>query len=212
MTSREHWEAVYSTRSADTVSWFQPHAELSRRLIRATGVSAEGSIIDVGGGASTLVDDLLADGFRHVTVLDLSSAALAAAQRRLGTLAVAVRWLQADITQTILPRHAYDLWHDRAVFHFLSAAEARTTYVDNMHRSVRPGGHVIIATFGPEGPERCSGLPVCRYDAATLSKQLGDGFTLAESQFEMHRTPAGRSQQFLYCRFRAERASPQAVE
>jgi ubiquinone/menaquinone biosynthesis C-methylase UbiE len=201
-TGKEHWETVYSTKRTNTVSWFQEHAETSRRLIRATGVPVDGSIIDVGGGASTLVDDLLADGFRQVTVLDISSAALAAAQRRLGSIASAVHWQEADITQTALPAHAYDVWHDRAVFHFLTTPGARAAYIDNMRRSVKPGGHVVIATFGPQGPKRCSGLPVCRYDAATLSKELGDDFTLVESLLDVHRTPGGASQQFIYCHFR----------
>jgi SAM-dependent methyltransferase len=212
MKGKEHWETVYSTKRTNAVSWFQEHAELSRRLIRATGVPGSGSIIDVGGGASTLVDGLLADGFKNVTVLDLSAAALAAARRRLGSLASAVCWLEADITQTVLPMHAYDVWHDRAVFHFLTTPEARAAYVYNMRRSVKPGGHVVIATFGPGGPERCSGLAVCRYDVATLSKELGDDFTLAESLFDVHQTPGGASQQFLYCRFRLERPKTQAVK
>jgi len=209
MTGKAHWETVYSTRRPNDVSWFEEHAELSRRLIRATGVPADGSIIDVGGGASTLVDDLLAEGFRNVTVLDLSGAALAAAQRRLGRLAAAVCWQEADITRTELPTHAYDVWHDRAVFHFLTTPEARAAYLDNMRRSLKPGGHVVIATFGPEGPKRCSGLPVCRYDAGMLSKELGDDFTLVESLLDVHHTPSGASQQFLYCRFRRQLPGPE---
>jgi SAM-dependent methyltransferase len=204
MTPKEHWESVYSTRATNTVSWFQEHAEISRRLIRATGVPTDGSIIDVGGGASTLVDDLLADGFTNVTVLDLSVAALRAARLRLGSCASAVHWLEADITHAVLPMCAYDLWHDRAVFHFLTTPEARAAYIYNLRRSVKSGAHVIIAAFGPGGPERCSGLSVCRYDAAALSKELGDDFILAESLLDVHHTPAGASQQFLYCRFRLE--------
>jgi 2-polyprenyl-3-methyl-5-hydroxy-6-metoxy-1,4-benzoquinol methylase len=210
MTSKEHWESVYSTKAANAVSWFQPHAEISRRLIRATGAPADGSIMDVGGGASTLVDDLLEDGFKNVTVLDLSGAALGAARRRLGSLASMVSWREADITQTVLPMHAYDVWHDRAVFHFLTTPEARAAYISNMRRSVKPGGHVIIATFGPGGPERCSGLPVCHYDATTLSTELGDDVVLAESLFDVHHTPGGAPQQFLYCRFRLAQAKTQA--
>jgi 2-polyprenyl-3-methyl-5-hydroxy-6-metoxy-1,4-benzoquinol methylase len=210
MTGKDHWDAVYSSKRTNSVSWFEEHAEVSLRLIRATGVPADGSIIDVGGGASTLVDDLLADGFRNLTVLDLSGAALVAAQRRLGSLAAAVCWREADITQTALPTHAYDVWHDRAVFHFLTRPEARAAYVDNMRRSLKPGGHVVIATFGPQGPKRCSGLPVCRYDAAMLSKELGGGFALVESLLNVHQTPAGASQQFLYCRFRRRLPGTQA--
>ncbi len=202
MASKEHWETVYSTKATNAVSWFQAHAKISRRLIRATGVTADGSIIDVGGGASTLVDDLLAEGFKNVTVLDLSGAALDAARHRLDSLASTVRWREADITQTVLPMHAYDVWHDRAVFHFLTTPEARAAYVSNIRRSVKPGGYVIVATFGPEGPERCSGLPVCRYDAVALSNELGEDFTLVESLLDVHLTPGGASQQFLYCSFR----------
>ena len=210
MTSKEHWETVYSTKAANAVSWFQEHAEISRRLIRATGVPTDGSIIDVGGGASTLVDDLLEDGFKNVTVLDISGAALDAARRRLGSLASTVSWREADIVQTVPPMHAYDVWHDRAVFHFLTTPEARAAYIDNMHRSIKPGGHAIIATFGPSGPERCSGLSVCRYDAMSLSKELGDDYILAESLVDDHRTPGGASQQFLYCRFRLTQAKMRA--
>jgi len=209
MTGKDHWDTVYSTKRTNSVSWFAEHAELSRRLIHATGVPAGASIIDVGGGASTLVDDLLADGFTKVTVLDLSGAALAEAQRRLGSLASAVCWLEADITATVLPTHAYDVWHDRAVFHFLTTPGARAAYVENMRRSLKPGGHVVIATFGPQGPRRCSGLPVCRYDAGMLSKELGDDFTLVESLLDVHHTPSGASQQFLYCRFRRQLPGPE---
>jgi SAM-dependent methyltransferase len=131
--------------------------------------------------------------------------------RRLGSLASTVRWREADITQTVLPMHAYDVWHDRAVFHFLTTPEARAAYVSNIRRSVKPGGYVIVATFGPEGPERCSGLPVCRYDAVALSNELGEDFTLVESLLDVHLTPGGASQQFLYCSFRLTQAKTQAA-
>jgi SAM-dependent methyltransferase len=162
MRLKDHWERVYRTRPADAVSWFQKHADQSLRLIRDTGVPASASIIDVGGGASTLVDDLLACGYANVTVLDLSRAALIAAQARLGPLAGRVRWLEADITTIELPVHAYDVWHDRAVFHFLTSPEQRAAYVGAVIRAVKPGGHVIVATFAADGPTQCSGLPVVR--------------------------------------------------
>ena len=199
MLAKEHWDKIYSTRAANAVSWFQKHADLSLRLIRATGVPADGSIIDVGGGASPLVDDLLADGFTNVTVLDLSAAALSAARLRLGSRASAVHWLEADITQASLPVRAYDVWHDRAVFHFLTTLEARTAYVRNVLRSVKPGGHVIVATFAEDGPTHCSGLPVVRYSADELHSAFGDRFSLLKHEKEAHQTPFGTVQQFVYC-------------
>ena len=196
---KDHWEHVYSTKATDAVSWFQAHADLSLRLIRGTGVAPDGSIIDVGGGASTLVDDLLSNGFTNVTVLDVSATALNAARHRLGARATAVRWLEADITQTSLPPHAYDVWHDRAVFHFLTTAEARTAYVQNVLRSVKPGGHVIVATFAEDGPTQCSGLPVVRYSADELHAEFGERFSLLSHDKEAHQTPFGTVQQFVYC-------------
>lgn len=158
MQSRDHWEKVYSTKATDAVSWFQPHADFSVGLIKATGVDRDAAIIDVGGGASTLVDDLLANGYTDLTVLDLSAAALAAARNRLGARASAVRWIEADTTKANLPPNRYDIWHDRAVFHFLTSAEDRAAYVQAVFDSVKPGGHVIVATFAEDGPNQCSGL------------------------------------------------------
>ena len=152
MQSKDHWEKVYSTKATNAVSWFQPRADLSLGLIMAAGVGRDASIIDVGGGASTLVDDLLANGFTNVTVLDLSAAALAAARKRVGSRASDVRWIEADITKADLPASQYDVWHDRAVFHFLTSPEDRTAYVKAVFRSVKPGGHVIVATFAEDGP------------------------------------------------------------
>jgi len=162
MQSKDHWEQIYTAKAADELSWFQAHAELSLRLIRNAGTPLTASIIDVGGGASTLVDDLLASGHENVTVLDLSGAALAVAQARLGSRAAAVKWLEANVLDAELPAHAYDVWHDRAVFHFLTDAASRAAYVRQVAHAVRPGGHVIVATFGPEGPTKCSGLDVVR--------------------------------------------------
>jgi SAM-dependent methyltransferase len=199
MHSKEHWEKVYSTKATDAVSWFQPHADLSLGLIVAAGVGRGASIIDVGGGASTLVDDLLANGFTNVSVLDLSAAALAAARKRLGSRASGVRWIEADITRADLPAGEYDVWHDRAVFHFLTSPEDRAAYVQAVFRSVKPGGHVIVATFAEDGPLQCSGLPVRRYRADELHAEFGESFQLLDHRREAHHTPSGTVQQFVYC-------------
>lgn len=206
MKPEDHWNHVYETRASDSVSWFQKHAEQSLRLIRATGVPASASIIDVGGGASTLVDDLLQDGYRSLSVLDLSAKALATAQQRLGPRAVGVRWIEADITRATLPAHAYDIWHDRAVFHFLTSPEQRRAYVDTVLRAVKPGGHVIVATFAEDGPTQCSGLPVMRYSADGLHSEFGAPFTLLQHEREEHFTPSGSVQRFVYCYCRKNNA------
>lgn len=199
MQSKEHWERAYSTKAVDAVSWYQQHADHSLRLIEATGVSHTSSIIDVGGGASTLVDDLLAKSYQNITVLDLSAAALHSAKERLGARAGSVTWLESDITRTELPLHAYDVWHDRAVFHFLTAPEERRAYVQTVLHSVKPGGHVIVATFAEDGPFQCSGLPVMRYSATQLHAEFGEAFTLISHEREAHHTPLGTTQQFTYC-------------
>ena len=199
MPDKHHWENVYTTKATNAVSWFQPYADLSLRLIRGTEVGHSAAIIDVGGGASTLVDDLLADGFDQLSVLDLSGAALNAARRRLGARAGSVHWLEADITKLILPGDAYDVWHDRAVFHFLTTPEDRAAYMRNVGRAVKLGGHVIVATFAENGPLQCSGLPVMRYTAETLHAEFGEAFTLLKHEKETHRTPTGTEQQFIYC-------------
>lgn len=199
MQAKDHWENVYSTKQTDAVSWFQPHADLSLDLIKATGVSREAGIIDVGGGASTLVDDLVADGYTDLAVLDLSAAALDAARKRLGPQAGRVEWIVADITKAELGGQRYDIWHDRAVFHFLTDPADRAAYVQTVLRSVKPGGHVIVATFAEDGPLQCSGLPVVRYRPGELHDQFGAAFTLLKHQKETHSTPSGAMQQFIYC-------------
>ena len=204
MQSKAHWENVYSTKAADAVSWFQPHADLSLGLIKATGVGTNAAIIDVGGGASTLAEDLAAEGYCDLTVLDLSAAALAAARARMGRLADNVRWIEADITQAELPVARFDIWHDRAVFHFLTDPADRAAYVQTVLRSVKSGGHVIVATFAEDGPLQCSGLPVMRYRPGELHDQFGDAFTLLQHRREEHRTPFGTVQQFVYCYCRRE--------
>jgi ubiquinone/menaquinone biosynthesis C-methylase UbiE len=199
MEAMSHWERVYATRSPDTVSWYQPHATLSLDLIRRIGAAPGTSVIDVGGGASTLVDDLLASGMVDVTVLDISAAALRMAQARLGDKAAGVKWITGDITRVDLPHAAYDIWHDRAVFHFLTDPADRAAYVEQVRRAVRPGGHVIVAAFGPEGPTQCSGLPVVRYEPGQLHAQFGGRFELVDYLSEAHHTPGGAVQQFVYC-------------
>lgn len=201
MEARSHWERVYSSPSPEAVSWYQPHATLSLDLIRRIGAKTRsvGRVIDVGGGASTLVDDLLAGGFDDVTVLDISPAALELARSRLGAAASRVHWMAGDITQVELAPGAYDIWHDRAVFHFLTDPAQRAAYVAQVRRAVRPGGHVIVAAFGPDGPAQCSGLPVMRYGPGELHEQFGGRFELLDHLSEEHRTPSGAIQQFVYC-------------
>ena len=194
-----HWENIYRTKSPDSVSWFRPHLERSLSLIEQAVPHRNAKIIDVGAGESTLVDDLVAHGYSNVTVLDISEKALAVTRDRLGQSAKSVQWICADVTRDPLPAHFYDLWHDRAVFHFLTTDEERRSYVHAVEHAVKPGGHVIVSTFGPEGPTKCSGLPVVRYDAEDLHDEFGHHFKLIESSEELHTTPSGTVQQFLYC-------------
>jgi 2-polyprenyl-3-methyl-5-hydroxy-6-metoxy-1,4-benzoquinol methylase len=199
MENKTHWEQIYHTKESAQVSWYQLHPRLSLQYIQNTGISKTAQIIDVGGGASTLVDHLLDDGFQQVTVLDISAAALQITQQRLGQHAGSVTWLEADITQTTLPQHAYDLWHDRAVFHFLTEREDRQRYIHTVKQAVKPGGHIIVATFASDGPERCSGLEVARYDPQSLHDEFGTDFELLDSTREEHHTPFGTEQKFIYC-------------
>lgn len=199
MKSGEHWEKVYNTKSATEVSWFQERADLSLKLIRDSGIPRTAPIMDVGGGASVLVDDLLAHGYEDVTVLDLSGAAMAIARSRLGRAARRVKWIEADVLDVELPAAAYDIWHDRAVFHFLTNARDRAAYVKQVLHAVKPGGLVIIATFAEDGPTECSGLPVMRYSAGQLHSEFGDPFIFVGHEKETHRTPGGKDQNFVYC-------------
>jgi 2-polyprenyl-3-methyl-5-hydroxy-6-metoxy-1,4-benzoquinol methylase len=202
--AQEHWEHVYSTTAPDRVSWYSPHLNASLALIERTTVSRSASIIDVGGGESTLVDDLLVRGYENLTVLDISKTAIDACMERLGDQARQVRWLTADITQVQLQSSQFDVWHDRAVFHFLTADQDRVAYVRQVVQSIKVGGHVIVGTFGPDGPTRCSGLDVVRYDADSLHHEFGRRFRLLESTNQLHHTPFGTVQQFLYCYCRFE--------
>ena len=204
MDTKTHWEKIYGAKAPDQVSWYRPHLETSLALIERAAPGTSASIIDVGGGESTLVDDLLARGYQNITILDISQVAIETAKQRLGPRAAQVHWLVADIAQAALDASAYDVWHDRAVFHFLSQPEQRLAYVRQVARAVKRGGHVIVAAFGPEGPTECSGLEVVRYDAEALHDEFGGHFRLVESSLELHHTPSGATQQFLYCFCRIE--------
>lgn len=204
MSNQTHWETVYLNKAVEEVSWYRPHLEVSLRLIADSAPSASSAIIDVGGGEATLVDDLVAQGYSDVTVLDISPAAIDVAKSRLGMSAAAVHWITGDITAVELEPARYDVWHDRAVFHFLTSAGDRAAYVRQIARSVRPGGHVIVAAFGPDGPDKCSGLDVVRYDAEHLHGEFGPKFRLLDSVRELHETPWGTHQQFMYCLCRME--------
>ena len=204
MNAKSHWEKVYATKAPEAVSWYRAHLETSLALIERAAPDPSASIIDVGGGESTLVDDLLARGYHCITVLDVSQTAIEVSKKRLGSAAEEVSWLVADISKVQLLQNAYDVWHDRAVFHFLTGAEDRIAYVRQVAHAVRRGGHVIVSTFGPEGPTKCSGLDVARYDAHSLHEQFGVRFRLVDSTKEIHQTPFGTTQQFLYCHCRME--------
>ena len=204
MTTKQHWERIWAGRHADSVSWYQSHAEGSLQLVDACRIGPAAPVIDVGGGASTLVDDLLARGFSRLTVLDLSPSALAGARQRLGKQASRVQWLEADVTRVELPRAHFALWHDRAVFHFLIDVQARETYIRQVRHALQRGGHAIIATFAKDGPPQCSGLPVRRYSGNGLAAEFNDGFTLLDTRYETHVTPAGVGQPFVYCLMRRD--------
>jgi 2-polyprenyl-3-methyl-5-hydroxy-6-metoxy-1,4-benzoquinol methylase len=198
---QRHWENVYTTKDEKEVSWFEESPAISLALMRSTGLNTGSSIIDIGGGASRLVDALIDEGFEAVTVLDLSEKAITIAKARLGALGTRVQWVAADVTKWE-PSETYDVWHDRAALHFLTEPKDRVAYAERVHSAVRPGGHLIIGTFAPDGPERCSGLQVVRHDAASLSEMLGSEFDLIESRPYSHRTPTGATQRFQFSRFR----------
>lgn len=198
---KAHWETVYTTRGENEVSWFQENPAPSLELIDLARPTPASAIIDIGGGASRLVDSLVARGFHAVTVLDISEAALAAARMRLGERASQVDWIVADVTKWY-PTQTFDVWHDRAAFHFLIDPVDRSAYVARMKQAIKPGGHAIMATFAIDGPEKCSGLPVNRYDAESLAKELGEGFVLIDSRRHDHATPWQSAQRFQFCIFR----------
>ncbi|MBR0870481.1 class I SAM-dependent methyltransferase [Bradyrhizobium tropiciagri] len=192
-----HWQNVYLTKGEQQVSWSQADPQPSLGLIEQVAGGRDASIIDIGGGASRLVDALLARGLHALTVLDLSEAALASARQRLGAAGDGVRWIADDATRW-QPPQAFDVWHDRAAFHFLVGEADRTAYLDRLHRGVRPGGHAIIGTFALDGPEKCSGLPVQRYDPAALSRTIGPAFALIAEVPHHHVTPWGTMQSFQF--------------
>ncbi len=205
MSEQEHWDAVYEAKSPHAVSWYAPHLDRSLDLICGLALPKASRIIDVGGGASTLVGDLLDLGFDRPTVLDISAAAIGHAQEQLGDRAELAEWLIGDVTRLELLEHRYDLWHDRAVFHFLTDQDSRRRYVQAVLRALKPGGHAVVATFGPQGPQKCSGLEVVRYSAEGLHGEFGAAFEKVSSLMEVHRTPWGSEQEFLYCVCRATR-------
>lgn len=199
MNGQKHWESVFQRKAAGELSWYKPHLERSLTLLQAAGIERSAAVIDVGGGTSTLVDDLLERGHADLTVLDVSETALKATQERLGANASRVQWIVADITRITLPEKRFDFWHDRAVFHFLVDEDARHRYVEAVRRALRPGGHIVVATFGEHGPEKCSGLDVVRYNPESLHAEFGPVFQKVGSFEETHVTPWGAEQAFVYC-------------
>lgn len=200
MDRKTHWEDVYRSTAAEEFGWYQAHPTMSLNLIESTGIQKTASLLDVGGGNSTLVDHLLDQNFDHITVLDISASALGRAKARLGDRADHVTWIEADITDFHSSK-TYDVWHDRAAFHFLTEAVDREKYCETMNRAVSTQGHVIIATFAYEAPPTCSGLPVVRYSPEFLALAIGSNFELVESVEQIHQTPGGNKQPFIYCRF-----------
>jgi SAM-dependent methyltransferase len=200
MDRQEYWSQIYQTKGSQDVSWYQRRPDLSLALIAASGVGKDACIIDVGGGASTLVDFLLDDGYTRLAVLDLSGVALSISRTRLGARADRVEWFEADVT-SFQPPHRFGLWHDRAVFHFLTAAEDRRSYVATLRRTLHPGGTVVLSTFALDGPPQCSGLDVMQYDEPSILAELGAEFQLQEVRRETHVTPWQSEQQFIYFRF-----------
>jgi 2-polyprenyl-3-methyl-5-hydroxy-6-metoxy-1,4-benzoquinol methylase len=197
MDVRSHWEQVHATKEPEQVSWFRPHLERSLELIERAAPARTASIVDVGAGQSTLVDDLLRLGYGNITVLEISQKALDGLKARVGQSGAVVQWICGDVMETALPEASFDVWHDRAVFHFLMEAGQRRAYVERVTRALKPGGSLILSTFGPSGPERCSGLRTMRYDAPTLGSEFGDQFRLVASSLDMNETPSGTVQQFL---------------
>jgi SAM-dependent methyltransferase len=205
-SSARHWQGVYAERSHDEVSWFEPLPAQSLELIEDAGIAAEAPIIDVGGGASRLAAELVGRGYRDVTVADISAPALEQAREVAGPAAGSITYLEADVTAGL--ERTYALWHDRAVFHFMVEPGRREAYLRTLGRSLEPGGTLILATFGPEGPTSCSGLPTARYGAGELAAVLGEEFELLEDTLLTHPTPSGNEQQFLYARFRRRPGRP----
>ncbi len=201
MNQKAHWEQVYTTRPADQVGWFKTHLQTSLNWIKNLELPKDSPIIDIGGGASTLVDDLVDAGYQALTILDISEKALSLAKLRLGDKADQANWISGDITTIDLPEHHFDVWHDRAVFHFLTEPDHQLQYQKNLMHALKPGGHLIIGTFSPEAPPKCSGLPVQRYEPEQLVNFLSNDFELKKHHKELHVTPGGVEQMYLYCHF-----------
>ncbi|WP_368563715.1 class I SAM-dependent methyltransferase [Pseudoxanthomonas sp. UTMC 1351] len=205
-----HWETVYQQKAPTAVSWYSPHLDASLKLLEQAGLDSTSRIIDVGGGASTLVDDLIERGVADITVLDLSAASLGAAQTRLGTRTSRVTWLVGDIIRMTLSASAYTHWHDRAVMHFLAEPADVQAYAAQVDRVLAPGGYAVIGGFAPDGPERCSGLPVARRSAGEIAAELGSSFVLVGSLAERHQTPGGVEQSFVYALLRKTSSEKEA--
>lgn len=199
--NKAFWEQVYRTRLPEKTGWYKPRLDTPLDWIAELGIDKHQPVLDVGGGASTLVDDLVDEGFESITVLDIAEEALAASRKRLGRQAELVMWLPVDITKYVLPENRFALWHDRALFHFLIDTARRDAYCRNLKRALKPGGYALIGVFSPEAPAKCSGLPLQRYDAESLGQAIGDGFTMLRSEQEMHVTPGGVEQMYQYCLF-----------
>jgi SAM-dependent methyltransferase len=197
---KKHWDRVYEKNLLNEVGWYQDYPEMSLKLIAATGVSVDGGIIDIGGGTSKLPGILLDQGYNRVTVLDISGRSIEKAKIQLAEKSSRINWIEADITKYDV-KEKFDVWHDRAVFHFLTDAEDRKGYITSLNQALTINGHLIIGTFGPDAPPKCSGLPVVRYEPESLHNELGNNFNLAETFFEDHVTPSGVRQQFIFCRF-----------
>jgi SAM-dependent methyltransferase len=202
MEQKAHWESVYTAKAPDQVSWYAPHLDTSLTLIDHLALNHSAAILDVGSGGSTLVDDLLQRGYRDISLLDISHEAQRVTSHRLGASATHIHWLTGDVCSIPLKPARYDLWHDRAVFHFFTQPEQRTAYVQQATQALKPHGHIILGVFGPEGPTRCSGLDVLRYDAPSLESTFGDHFELLNSQIVSHAGPTGSQQQFIYAVFK----------
>ena len=201
MKNKAHWENIYNTKDSAEVSWFKPHIAASLKIISNLNIQKSEPIIDVGGGASTLADDLLKEGFQDITVLDISKKALEVAQERLGKQSKKIQWIEGDVTQVKLTEKYYGIWHERAVFHFLTSSEEKRNYIDLLERSLKSTGHVVMAVFSLKGPTKCSGLEIIRYSPESLQSELGEIFKLIKEFTEIHQTPFGTIQDFIYCHF-----------
>jgi 2-polyprenyl-3-methyl-5-hydroxy-6-metoxy-1,4-benzoquinol methylase len=197
---KDHWERIYQKHAPTEVGWYQAYPATSLKLIKNMGVSIDSRIIDIGGGTSNLSEQLLHQGYQDLTVLDISSNSIKEAKSQLGEKSSRIDWIECDVTRYGFKEH-YDVWHDRAVFHFLTKTEHRKRYVNSLGQALKLNGHLIIATFSLKGPSKCSGLPVVRYSPETLQYELGDNFILVETLLEDHMTPSGLKQNFIFCRF-----------